>query len=435
MNALGLGFLVLAAMLVVALPRRLAPLPILASAAWMTGGQMIDIGGATFTVPRVLVAIGVLRVLMRSESLAGGFRTLDLAMFTWAGVLLCTSAFHTSDAWLFRSGIIWTELGCYLLFRAWLTSADDVLRAFRMTGMLLLPVAILMLLEKSSGYNIFGLLGGVSEYSPVREGHVRATGPFAHPILAGSVGAVCFAAGCAQWLYSRRAAMLTAVVGLAIVFASTSSGPVMMVLFFCAAIAAWPARRHMAIVRVLIAMGIAGLAAVMKDPVYFLMARIDISGGSQGYYRSQLIRSSIEHLDEWWLAGTDYTRHWMSSGIHANDRHADITNHFLAMGVMGGLLLIALLVLILFIAFRDVGRSLRIDAQGATPQAMLKWCCGAMLFSFLANFFTISMFDQSIMFFYLLLASIQALSASPLEQAMPQSSMSRDDAVHIGKTA
>jgi hypothetical protein len=435
MNALGLGFLVLAAMLVVALPRRLAVLPILASAAWMTGGQMIDIAGATFTIPRVLVAIGVLRLLMRGEQLAGGFRALDLAMFTWAAVLLGTSAFHTSDAWLFRSGIIWTELGCYLLFRAWLTSAEDVLRTFRMTGLLLLPVAILMLLEKSSGYNIFGLLGGVSEYSPVREGHVRATGPFAHPILAGSVGAACFAAGCAQWLYSRRAALLTAVVGLAIVFASTSSGPVMMVLFFAAAIAVWPARWHMGMVRVMIALGIGGLAAVMKDPVYFLMARIDISGGSQGYYRAQLIRSSIEHLDEWWFAGTDHTRHWMSSGIHANDRHADITNHFLAMGVMGGLVLVALLVLILCIAFRDVGRGLRTEPQGATPQAILKWCCGAMLFSFLANFFTISMFDQSIMFFYLLLASIQALGASSLEQEMPQSSMSQSNPVHVGKTA
>ncbi len=64
------------------------------------------------------------------------------------------------------------------------------------------------------------------------------------------------------------------------------------------------------------------------------MARIDIIGGSQGYYRAQLIRSSLEHLSEWWATGTDYTRHWMSSGIYANNRHTDITNHFLAMGVM-----------------------------------------------------------------------------------------------------
>ena len=53
----------------------------------------------------------------------------------------------------------------------------------------------------------------------------------------------------------------------------------------------------------------------MEDPIYFLMARIDISGGSQGYFRAQLIRSLIDHLSEWWLAGKDYTRHWMASGI------------------------------------------------------------------------------------------------------------------------
>ena len=65
------------------------------------------------------------------------------------------------------------------------------------------------------------------------------------------------------------------------------------------------------------------------------------------YHRAALIESAIKHLDEWWLAGTDYTRHWMPSGIPANENHTDLTNHYIAMGVMGGLLLLLLFIWLL----------------------------------------------------------------------------------------
>src|SRR5207253_439216 len=103
-----------------------------------------------------------------------------------------------------------------------------------------------------------------------------------------------------------------------------------------------------ALVRLATVLGIVVLQIVMNDPVYFLMARIDFTGSSTGWFRAQLIRSSIQHLDEWWAVGTDYTRHWMPSGIYANEIHTDITNHFLEMGVWGGLPLLSLFVLALY---------------------------------------------------------------------------------------
>lgn len=407
MNGLGLAFLVVAAVLAFTLPRKYATLPLLASAAYMTSGQFVDVMGASFTIPRVLVAVTMVRILVRGERLAGGWRMLDTAVVVWAAVLLATSAFHTSDAWLYRSGIVWSELGSYMVFRVCLQDTEDVVSGLKATTVLMVPLALLMLFEKSSGLNPFGALGGVSWIAPSRDGVIRATGPFAHPILAGSVGAACIGASAALWWRSRKAAVVAAGVGLSIVYACTSSGPIMMVLFFIAAMALWPLRRHMALVRVGIVVSILTLAAVMKDPVYFLMARVDITGGSQGYYRSQLIRSSLEHFSEWWAAGTDYTRHWMATGIHANERHADITNHFLAMGVMGGIVLVGLLVLIFYIGFRDAGRGVHASSPSAN-QAALCWTLGALLFAYLINFFSISLFDQSIMFFYLLLAAIQA---------------------------
>jgi hypothetical protein len=147
----------------------------------------------------------------------------------------------------------------------------------------------------------------------------------------------------------------------------------------------------------------------MEDPVYFLMARIDITGGSTGWHRAQLVRASIEHLDEWWAVGTDYTRHWMPSGIHANEIHADITNHFLGMGVLGGLPLLILFVLMLSAAFRAVGRALR-ENEGRSPaRDFLIWTLGAMLFGEVMSFWAISFYDQSVSFFYLVLAALGAI--------------------------
>jgi O-antigen ligase len=99
----------------------------------------------------------------------------------------------------------------------------------------------------------------------------------------------------------------------------------------------------------------------------------------------------------------------MATGIHANDRHTDITNHLLAMGVSGGLPLMAVFVLILVLSFRDVGRALRQGAGLPQDRRLFIWGLGALLFGFVMMFWTISLYDHSVVFFYLVLASIQAL--------------------------
>jgi hypothetical protein len=211
------------------------------------------------------------------------------------------------------------------------------------------------------------------------------------------------------WRTQRALSLLGMATALAIVLASTSSGPIMMLLFAVLGLALYRVRRHLAALRWLGLAGVLALAAVMKDPFYFVMARIDITGGSTGYHRAQLIRSSIDHLHEWWLAGTDVTRHWMPTGIFANPNHTDMTNHVLQMGVWGGLPLIAVFLLMLAAAFRQVGRALDSGPRGGGERAWLAWTLGAVLFAHLLNFMSISLFDQSIVFFYVVLASIGAL--------------------------
>ena len=57
MNFVGALVLVLASVLMLTLPRRLAILPLLLAVTYMTRGQELEIGAAHFTIPRLLVVV------------------------------------------------------------------------------------------------------------------------------------------------------------------------------------------------------------------------------------------------------------------------------------------------------------------------------------------------------------------------------------------
>ncbi|HEY8158393.1 MAG TPA: hypothetical protein VIF10_06775 [Methylobacter sp.] len=414
MNPIGLVFTLIASLFLITLPRRLAPIPLLLGALYITRGQVLMVGPAHFTVVQLLITVGMIRVLSKGELIAGGMNNIDRFLILWAIWLFGSSAFHTSEAWVFRAGVLWTNLGSYFLFRIFIQNDEDVKYVFKVICIILVPVAILMLLEKLTGKNYIAALGGVNMIPDFREGRFRAQGAFGHSILAGTAGAGCFPMTLYLWKNYRKFAILGLFGAGGMVFATTSSGPVMMLFFSIFGLLFWSIRRYLGAFRRLALVAVVILDMVMKAPIYFLMARIDIAGGSTGYYRAQLIRTSIEHLHEWWSVGTDYTRHWMATGTLANDQHADITNHFLAMGVSAGLPLIFLFILVLTFAFNMVGRTLRENENVSTEHCYLAWTLGATLFGYVWVFFSISLFDQSVVFFYLILACISAVKITKL---------------------
>ena len=409
MNAIGAAFTLVTSVFLFTLPRRFAAIPFLLGAVYMPRSAEVELGPAHFTALRILVMFGVFRVLIRGERLAKGMNPVDRMLILWAVFLIGSSVFHTSDAWVFRAGIIWSDLGCYLLLRIFVQDRVDIERIFKVLCVVLVPVAVLMILEKSSGENLFAAVFGGYDEVVLREGHFRARGPFAHPILAGAVGATCFPMALYLWKRHRKHALMGLFATAGIIFASTSSGPILMLLFILFGLVLWKVRNRLPAIRWLVLMAVIALDAIMKDPVYFLVARIDLAGGSTGWFRARLIQSSIEHLDEWWLAGTDYTRHWMSTGVPANSQHTDITNQLLAMGVMGGLPLMFLFIMILVAAFRAVGQALGQKENESMEHSFLIWMLGATLFGHVMNFFSICLFDQSVVLFYLVLAAIGAV--------------------------
>lgn len=410
MNVFGIIFTLVAAGMMLSVPRRWAPLPMIVAAGYVHFSQQLEIGPLHFTEIRILIAIGLLRVLFRGEGIAGGLNTLDRMVLLWALWEVASIVFHKSSVFVFRLGETYTILGSYFLFRVFINDLEDIRHLFKMVCYTLAPLAVTMFIEKRIGQNPLSLI----EFGPagvaVTNGHYRAQGAFAHPILAGTVGGVCLPMAIYLWRQNRKAALVGLAATGGIVYASGSSGPIMTAFSAMGAVALWRFRAHLKKLRWLAAAMILALNCVMNDPVYFLMARIDVTGGSTGYFRAQLIRSSLEHFEEWWLAGTDVTRHWMATGQLGNTDHTDITNYYIQMAVWGGLPLVLLFVGVLITGFITIGRVLRRYEQAPVDDRLLLWTLGAILFSHATTFMSISYFDQTVVFLFLLLAAIGSVA-------------------------
>lgn len=408
MNNLVIVFLLINAILLLLLPRRWAPFPLLVGASYMTLGSGIVIGPFHFMVLRILLAIAIVRVIIRGERLVGKINKLDWLILLWAAWALTSSFFHIdiSNAIINRLGLVYNACGIYFLLRIFCRTLDDVIRLCRITAILLVPLSIAMLFEQMTGHNLFSILGGVSDISEVRDGRIRAQGPFAHSILAGTVGAVSLPLMFGLWRYHRTTAIAGIVACGSMVFASRSSGPIMSSIFALTALIMWHWRNHMRLIRWLAVLTYIGLDLIMNAPAYYLIARIDLTGSSASWHRAALIDAALAHISEWWFAGTDFTRHWMAYGALWSGNQIDFTNYYLRMGVDGGLALMGLFIGVLAISFSFVGQMLRQTREFSPESEFMIWALGASLFTHSVTFIAVSYFDQSYVFIYLTIATI-----------------------------
>jgi hypothetical protein len=272
-----------------------------------------------------------------------------------------------------------------------------------------------MVSEKITKVNRFSIFGGVPHDVAYREGKFRAQGPFRHPILAGTVGANCIPLFIGIWKRHRIAAMVGLASAICMTLASASSGPVMSAMAGVFALCMWRFRNLTKLARLSAVAGYFGFSILTGEPGYYVMKRIDISGGSTGYHRARLIESAFENFGEWWLFGTDYTRHWMATGVSFSPNHADITNYYLSFGVTGGLLAMALVIVMLFKAFKWVVVVYREHIGESPADSFMIWCLGAGMFAHAATSVSVAYFDQSLVFFWMNMAVIGSMYSGHLE--------------------
>lgn len=412
MNLPALLFFVVSALSLLVLPRKWAPVPLLVSCCYMTTGQGIQLGLFSLPVYRMVLGVGVLRVLLRGEGLAGHLNTADMLMIAWGGWVLIASLFHQwapGSGPVFASGFIFNICLVYFLIRIWCRDLNELMSLTRIVAFLLVPVALAMIFEHIGQRNLFSMFGGVPEGVYVRDGAIRSQGPFQHPILAGTVGAVCFPLMVGIFGRYRFAALVGGSACLGMMVASTSSGPIMSLIFGLFAIAMWRWRQWSKTACVATFAGYLALEVVMSRPAYYIISKFDLTGSSTGWYRSRLIESTIEHLSEWWLFGTDRTNHWMHVTLGPGGQQTDITNYYIFVGVIGGLPAMVLLIAMMWRAFRSVGELLRASPDAPRSHRFMIWCLGAGLFAHACTSLSVAYFDQSMMFFWLNVAVISSM--------------------------
>ncbi len=427
LSPLGLLFLLVMVVLTWRLPRRQAVIPLLITTCYMPLGQMLVIAGLHFPFLRIILLVGWARVLSRKENAGFVWSKLDKLFMWWAIVTLVFGTLSgpkdpSIERFINRAGTVYTAMGIYYLFRMWIREFDDVVQLGKFLAYMIVPLAVSMLIEKVTTRNIFSAFGGVPEVTLEREGKLRCQGAFLHPILAGTYGATLFPIFVGLWQLGRqyrRPAIIGGICACVVTVAAATSGALLAMMVGTAALFCWKIRLKMNLVRRGIVLSIIALALIMKAPVYYSLARLSEIAGGTGWYRSYLIDQSIQHFGEWWMFGSTYTAHWAPAGevVPSDPDNMDIINHYVAEGLGGGVVKLGLFLALIVRCFKTIGRWTGHETAAPKADVFFLWSLGVILVSHCISFLSVSYFDQIVVMWYWLLASLSMVELIDLAPA------------------
>ncbi|MFW5835882.1 MAG: O-antigen ligase family protein [bacterium] len=411
---LAIGFILVILLCALTLPRRRLLIPLILTACFITATQRIVIGGLDFTMLRLVIVATLGRFIIRREPIAK-FGRLDYLMIGW--VVSATIAYillwRSGSAFVNRMGFAFDAIGMYVIARSSVDDIDDVIAVFKVLIVASSLMMGFMLVEQTTGRNFFSIFGGVPEFTVIREGRLRAQGAFSHAILAGTFGATLLPVAWALWHVRggklRAYALLGLVSSAIIVYASSSSGPVLSFLAALIAVVLWRVRDYVRQTKPIVLLVILAVHFAMEAPIWHLLARIDITGGSTGYHRFMLIDRAIERFADWALVGVRSTAYW-GWGLQ------DITNMYVLQAVRGGIVTLVFFVVVMGRAFNEVGKTYRSD-QYSLGSSKVVYALGAILLTHTISFVGVSYFGQMEFFYYLSIALIGSASIMRPENA------------------
>jgi hypothetical protein len=404
LSPLSAALALFAGTLITLLPRRMAMMPILAGLCFLPSGQSLEIAGLHFYLFRLILLVSFTRVLIRGEIRSIRWCQLDTLVVLWITAFVGFGSLNTAGAsFITLGGIAFDWLTSYIVTRSLLRDRDDVYLQIHFLAIMIIPLAATMIVEKEMGSNVFAVLGGVNEISVIREGQVRAQGPFQHPILTGTFGATLLPLMIGLIRMRNGRLIWSGVAGsfcaALIVWAAASSGPLLAAWSCMAAFCFWGLRQSLFLVRIGLLLIVLMLQAGMDRPAWWIFDTVGLLSGGTGWHRSYIIDAAIRHWDEWWLIGTSRTVHWGGfPPAVGNPDNIDITNEYILQAVTGGALTLCLFLAILWTCFNQVGSAFHAKRRAIDPETeWLTWCTGVALLA-LISFFSMTYFDQKTFF-------------------------------------
>jgi hypothetical protein len=417
-------WMLIAIALILTLPRNKAIVPFLLAFFTIPLGQVVLVGSLHFPVLRILILVGLVRLALPPGAVPGGkfpggFNAVDRVVILWTVSALAI----TSLQWMELQGFIKflgefiDSLGGYLVVRFLVPNGEALRRTVKVMAMVCLILGICMVSEQFTYQNVFGFAGA---HAPaIRDGHVRSEGTLGS-IQGGTFGGVLIPMF--LWLWNEGKSRIAACAGVigatAMVFSSHASTSWLAYAAGLGGLCFWALRKQMRLVRWGLVAVLVGLHLVMHGPVWSLIEKIDLTGGSSNYHRYMLVDNCIRHFGDWWFLG------YKNYGDWGFDMW-DLCNQFVAVALTGGLLSLILFIMIYSRSFGALGTA-RKQVEGDQAQEWLLWCLGATLFANVVASFGINYMVQLEMLLFPLLAcvSVAALEAS---QAIVQTTMTIDN--------
>ncbi len=408
-HPIAIGLTLFMGLLILLLPHRYVIAPFFIVACFITEMQRIVIADFDFTMLRLLLLPGFARIIIKREGYQFKLNRIDILVIAYIFSLTIIYIIRewSSTAIVNRLGYAFNVLGMYFFFRILIRDLNDILFVIKIIIFISLILATLNIIEYFTQRNLFAIFGGVPEITYLREGKLRCQGPFPHPLIAGVFGATLLPLFIGLWLVDKHKWLLSFTGALAatiITLTSASSGPILTLIVAIISLLMWPLHNKMKFIKIFSLFILIGLQIVSNSPIWALVMRVGIIGGSHGYHRYKVMDNAIRRFGEWWLIGMSDTSQW-GYGMF------DITNHYVHLGIQGGLITLILFILIISMSFKCIGRVLLIFRDRKEIQLFL-WALGSALFSHVVAMAGMNYFGGQILAsFYLLISMISNVNS------------------------
>jgi hypothetical protein len=403
-------WMLVAIALILTLPRNKVIVPFVLAFFTIPFAQVILIGSLHFPVLRILILAAMMRRTISVGSdpegkYPGGFNGID-----WVTILWIVSAFvAVSLQWMELQAIIkfvgdlMDSLFGYLVARFLIPDRYSMRRTVATLGLVCLILGVCMVSEQFTHHNVFAQFG--ANEPTLRDGHIRAEGSLG-TLFVGTFAGVLIPLF--LWLRKEKGYGTAAAIGLigatAMVASSHASTSWLAYASGLLGLSFWPLRRQMRLVRWGIVVTLIALHLVMHGPVWSLIEKIDITGGSSSFHRYMLVDNCIRHFSDWWLYGYKFYGSWGFSMW-------DLCNQFVAVALTGGLVPLVLFIMIYSRSLGLIGKT-RKRLQGSRSEEWLLWCFGSTVFANIVASFGINYMIQLQMFLFIILACISVTVAT-----------------------
>jgi len=385
--------------------RQYAIAPLLLCTFLVPRGQEIMLGGAHLYVHLILILVGFILVIKGKYRFAGGFNSLDKVFIVWACYrVLAVVITNWPDGIGEQLAFLVQALCGYFLLRYLIQDEEDVARAAKALAFSAFILGLCMVYERATLINPFGVyLGGQVTVPEIRDGVARAQATFGHSILAGCFGGTLVPLFVWLWKKDLKVPAVLGLVGSTLmVLMAKSSTPLLAYVAGILGLCLWPVRKKMKALRWAIVATLAILAVVMNAPVWFVIAHINVIGGSGGYDRAFLIDTCIRHFRDWWLFGTNQNGNW------GYDMW-DLSDQFVAEAEMGGIITLVCFITLIVKGFSRLGKMRK---RVRPKQQWLFWCLGSVMLANIFAYFGVAYWDQTQIWWFAFLAMICAATST-----------------------